>query len=534
MANTGIQILVTADTAQAVSSLNAVAPAVNRVVSAGQTSTATLTTLSATTKGLSQGARALGGTMSLLGMQKFPELTMGAMVANQALHGLKLMAAETGASLIALGAATTAAFLGAMKIIEFAQENWGLYQATDALAASEKAMVETTAKQMENLFDLASKAIADGSLKISEEEAKALDRMMATANPENLRRATQFVRERMPAGTFMADSDRAKVVRTEMDELKLSREYADTMLNFSHAYLPLATQRLMIERAYADEVKKITTLAAQGYLNPTQQRQEMMRADMDRMKALSPMNAMSWGEAWAAALDQLDLGFRSIAQTITTEFVGAVQSSLDSMSGLLADVVLGTKTAAQGWLEIGRAAIRSITTMVGKYIAGKIAMAAVDTILTRKKVLENTSTAVSGAAAGTGQAAAQGGIWGVLVYAGVFAAVMAAMTALASAAAGSYAEGGYTGAGGKYEAAGTVHRGEWVMPQETVQAWGHGAMASIQAGPGYAAGGPVTNSNRVNVNTFLDRDALFDHVRRSQGAEEWVVDVMRRNGHRLK
>ncbi len=46
-----------------------------------------------------------------------------------------------------------------------------------------------------------------------------------------------------------------------------------------------------------------------------------------------------------------------------------------------------------------------------------------------------------------------------------------------------FAKGGWTGAGGKYEIAGPVHRGEWVMPQETVAAWGKDNMALIQEGP---------------------------------------------------
>lgn len=67
--------------------------------------------------------------------------------------------------------------------------------------------------------------------------------------------------------------------------------------------------------------------------------------------------------------------------------------------------------------------------------------------------------------------------------------------------AGSYANGGYTGAGGKYEPAGIVHRGEYVVPQKYVnQRTGlpdmnyvaslqRGKSASSGAGPGFANGG---------------------------------------------
>lgn len=65
-----------------------------------------------------------------------------------------------------------------------------------------------------------------------------------------------------------------------------------------------------------------------------------------------------------------------------------------------------------------------------------------------------------------------------------------------------FAEGGYTGHGGKYEPAGIVHRGEWVAPQHIVKS--PAAQPHIQALEsmrlkGYADGGFVTNSNAQNA-----------------------------------
>jgi hypothetical protein len=65
-------------------------------------------------------------------------------------------------------------------------------------------------------------------------------------------------------------------------------------------------------------------------------------------------------------------------------------------------------------------------------------------------------------------------------------------------ASGSYASGGYTGRGGKYEPAGVVHKGEYVIPKKDVnQRTGlpyADAMGRLQrgaSGPGYANGGYV-------------------------------------------
>lgn len=52
-----------------------------------------------------------------------------------------------------------------------------------------------------------------------------------------------------------------------------------------------------------------------------------------------------------------------------------------------------------------------------------------------------------------------------------------------------YSDGGYTGDGGKYEPAGIVHRGEWVVDAATTAR--PGVKALLAALPGYADGGPV-------------------------------------------
>lgn len=62
-----------------------------------------------------------------------------------------------------------------------------------------------------------------------------------------------------------------------------------------------------------------------------------------------------------------------------------------------------------------------------------------------------------------------------------------------------YASGGYTGAGGKYEPAGLVHRGEYVIPKQDVnQRTGlpyADALGRLMGGiPGMASGGPTTGS----------------------------------------
>lgn len=67
-----------------------------------------------------------------------------------------------------------------------------------------------------------------------------------------------------------------------------------------------------------------------------------------------------------------------------------------------------------------------------------------------------------------------------------------------------FSEGGYTGHGGKYEPAGIVHRGEYVIPKNAVQRIGTGALDAIATGrlPGYATGGFARASSYAPVTTI--------------------------------
>lgn len=114
-----------------------------------------------------------------------------------------------------------------------------------------------------------------------------------------------------------------------------------------------------------------------------------------------------------------------------------------------------------------------------------------------------------------------------------------------------FAVGGYTGAGGKEEPAGVVHRGEYVMPQEVVQKPGmlpmlqalHQGMLNPRAAPtpsmaGYASGGLVAGGGATLVSlsprfiNVLDPSTLGDHLTTPEG-EQSVINVISRNPSRV-
>jgi tape measure domain-containing protein len=90
-----------------------------------------------------------------------------------------------------------------------------------------------------------------------------------------------------------------------------------------------------------------------------------------------------------------------------------------------------------------------------KFVRAQQALAAVE-------LVANSAVAISKAAA-EGGAAAPFTIAATLI---ALAAGLVAAKAQAQSAAGSFAEGGFTGEGGKYQTAGTVHKGEFVFTKE--------------------------------------------------------------------
>lgn len=114
---------------------------------------------------------------------------------------------------------------------------------------------------------------------------------------------------------------------------------------------------------------------------------------------------------------------------------------------------------------------------------------------------ENKKIAVIGKMAAMAQATVQGALAVQNALAAVpppmnfaLAASVGVMTAanIAQIAGVQFANGGYTGPGGKYEPAGIVHRGEVVWSQEDVRrAGGVAAVEALRLGRGYANGGVV-------------------------------------------
>ena len=112
----------------------------------------------------------------------------------------------------------------------------------------------------------------------------------------------------------------------------------------------------------------------------------------------------------------------------------------------------------------------------------------------------NPANAVTAGGAGTAQFAA-----GILQI----TANMAKVASLLAQKPPGFAEGGYTGPGGKYEPAGVVHRGEYVLPQEVVRALGVDRLDALRSMYTNAAPGRGRYATGGMVQATLDSNAIF-------------------------
>ena len=121
-------------------------------------------------------------------------------------------------------------------------------------------------------------------------------------------------------------------------------------------------------------------------------------------------------------------------------------------------------------LQIEEQRLTKLNEQKAKFVRAQQALAAIE-------LVANSAVAIAKAAA-EGGAAAPFTIAATLI---ALAAGLVSARAQARAAAGSFAEGGYTGDGGKYQPAGVVHRGEFVITKEKTRQW-RPVLEAIHAG----------------------------------------------------
>ena len=243
------------------------------------------------------------------------------------------------------------------------------------------------------------------------------------------------------------------------------------------------------------------------------------------------------------------------AQQAAQVFASVWTTATDSMTKNFSEVIERHTSGGQALRSIYKSVIddfiQGMVHMVVQWIMQHVIMQAIstgfhaittalhitaETVKTTATVAGATTRVGANAAeAGSGAAASQAGIpfAGPVLAIAAMVAVFAAVMALSK----GFAEGGYTGAGGKYDVRGVVHAGEYVMPAsavdrigvDTLMALHHGGSAPAAASP--AAGG---GQGGIHNAVYFDMGKMIDALHRSDAHEKYVVDVMSQNIHKFR
>ena len=274
-------------------------------------------------------------------------------------------------------------------------------------------------------------------------------------------------------------------------------------------------------------------------------------AGMLASMGLDPNVWSDWELRGLEAIGKLTEGFSSLGESITETLGNALTSFADGLAnGIAGAIVKGEdlRETMQGVAQsIVTDVISSIIKMGIQWVATQIMMSAIGQTTQQEQ-------AAAGAAAATETAAAWATAATYVATATMGGAVVAGETQLLAALAVNkakallsivpgHADGGYTGAGGKYEPAGIVHKGEYVFSQEDVQRIGlnnlemmhRGADAITQAGVNNArTSEPAGNSgSTVSIVNMVDPDMLKAYLSTPDG-QKAIINTIKRNPRTVK
>ncbi len=273
-----------------------------------------------------------------------------------------------------------------------------------------------------------------------------------------------------------------EIQAARLNGIKISLSEADALIAVTRAQAEMTRVGQQASIGIYDQAKaqqaandQLKALVAQGLLDPTNSEQ-MAAAQVALGKALrdtadAAKVAGSNLPGLQQAINDASNANKQIDQFATSQF--------SSVTTGLADIVDGTKQASQGALDLAKSFSRGLTEMA---IKTQITMPIFQSLM-----------GVLG-----------GGSGGILSILGLGVPSLTASGAIAGAvgptsvggAPLTFDRGGYTGAGGKYQAAGVVHRDEYVFDQDSTRGLGVAFLDRLRrTAKGYAGGGRVGGSS---------------------------------------
>ena len=342
---------------------------------------------------------------------------------------------------------------------------------------------------------------------------------------------------------------KAKEAVSELQQLQRTYDQVMGEIQIAQQRIQLGVQSGLVTEAQAQQ--QIVKLYQEklGTLDQLVPRMEAMARASGDPQAVANVQRIK------LELEQMRNTTDQLAQSITGTFQGAFSNLLTT---------LATQTASLG--DVVRSFFADMAQGLAEFAAQQLAaMAATKLMSALTKGGKGSGDMASGAKE-LGTAAAATTLAGGAVAFGanslsdaakeLAAAATTLLIANSMSSASGFADGGYTGPGGKYTQRGVVHAGEYVMPQETVRRYGLDAMRAIHAGTArfsgvgapmvsrgasslsYADGGLVKgggNDPQVNLRVVnaLTGDQINQVLSESRPFERTVVNIVAQNKRAL-
>ncbi|WP_314344656.1 phage tail tape measure protein [Haemophilus parahaemolyticus] len=269
----------------------------------------------------------------------------------------------------------------------------------------------------------------------------------------------QYAKQRMElAGQYIPEIAYREKIKTQLKDLEqlekdgtlTTEQAARARQNLGAKYVPVVA----VMEEYLQKLAEIAELEQRGIINNSQANEARADAEYEKWKGTAdksdPMNGIRQGwEEWAKTAGNT---MEQVAN-ITTQ-------ALDGMADQLTNFVM-----------TGKADFRSFTVSI---------LSDISKMIINMMILNAVKAAFGGFSGG--------GLVGSTEVNGN-----------ATYGMGTWATGGYTGNGSKYEPAGIVHKGEYVITKEATARLGHGFLDQLNYGgsTGYATGGLVGGSSTV-------------------------------------
>ena len=221
----------------------------------------------------------------------------------------------------------------------------------------------------------------------------------------------------------------------------------------------------------------------------------------------------------ASGLDGIIRGTQTVGEAFANLGVSMASSILGALEKIAAKWIVTQTLQLLGIGTIEAATVASEATKAGAVVAAEgtktAAKLAADATTTASSLagIATTLAANLAAAAQTVASWLPAALVASIGSFGAAAVVGGAALVAAFALLGGFADGGYTGSGGKYEAAGIVHKGEVVWSQEDIRrAGGVGIVEAMRKGASSATT-PLLQGVPVNASTSNQVDNTLSNVK---------------------